>query len=64
MKKKSAEDYKTINAMIQLLKKQPTAIPTLERIRINPQLNKMQLKDKSGKKRQVKLRCDLEFYIP
>lgn len=53
-----------MNALIHLLKNTPKAISYLSTIRINPQLNKMEKKKVVGKKNSVKLRSDLEFFIP
>ena len=53
-----------MNALIHLLKNTPKAISYLSTIRINPQLNKMEKKKVVGKKHSVKLRSDLEFFIP
>lgn len=43
--------------MIQLLKKNPDSVQYLHKIRINPKL-------KVGKNQRLKLRADLEFYLP
>ena len=59
-KKKMNEDLKSIFALVQLLKKDTNAIKFLEKMRINPKLNKIS----SSKKQSVKLRSDLEFFLP
>jgi hypothetical protein len=40
-KRKNKDEFKAINAMVQLLKNSPTAFTLLEKIRVNPQLNRL-----------------------
>jgi hypothetical protein len=59
-KKKINEDLRSIYALVQLLKKDTNAIKFLEKMRINPKINKTT----SSKRQSTKLRSDLEFFLP
>jgi hypothetical protein len=59
-KKKINEDLRSIFALVQLLKKDTNAIKFLEKMRINPKINKTT----SSKRQSTKLRSDLEFFLP
>ena len=61
-KRKNKDDFKTIHAMVELLKNSPSAISLLEKVRVNPQLNRLQTH--KGKKHHTQKRNDLEFYLP
>ena len=65
--KKQSEESRVMGSLVKLLKKSPTAYRNLKCIRVNPQLNRiLAARDDTSKskKNSVKLRCDLEFYIP
>ena len=57
--RKINDDLRTIYALVQLLKKDKNAIRFLKKIRINPKLNRI-----ASKKQSIKLRSDLEFFLP
>ena len=64
-KKRVTEDSKVMSVMVLLLKQSPSAMHKLQDLRINPQLNKvLAARDTKVSPQHVKLRCDLEFYIP
>ena len=56
-RRKINQDLKTIYALIQVMKKDSRWIECLQKIRINPKLM-------VGKHQKVKMRADLEFYLP
>ena len=63
--RKKSEDNKIMSALVMLLKRSPQTLNKLEAIRVNPQLNRVLLgRSQQARNHRIKLRCDLEFYVP
>lgn len=63
--KRRSEDNKIMSALVMLLKRSPQAINKLSDMRVNPYLTRvLQARGPNAIKHRVKMRNDLEFYVP